>query len=113
METQDGNLLFRLDGRGDESLGWAGHVGNKGVEFLAGVLVFVTLSLDSHTDSVWNVTNALGPEVFVKLLVDTVVGCPHHELCKLLALVHSPWCPLLEATANQVECNNGKAVHSE
>jgi hypothetical protein len=74
-------------------------VGNKCVEFFGGVLVLVTLSLDSHTDSVWDVTNTLGPEVFVELLVDTVVGGAHHELGELLALSHGPWCPLLEATA--------------
>jgi len=82
-----------------ETLDIAWDVLDQCVELFGGVFVFVTLSLETDTDSVWYVTDTLRPDVLVQALVYSVVCCAHHQVGKLHALLDSSRCPLLETNA--------------
>ena len=53
-----------------ESLSWSWNVSHNAVEFLLGVLVFVSLSWNSNTDLAWNVSDSLSPDVSVKVCLN-------------------------------------------
>lgn len=53
---------------------------DEGVELVLGVLIFVLLSADSHTDLVGNVSDAIAPEESVQARVNAHILQTHHAI---------------------------------
>ena len=72
---------------------------NQCVEFVWRVFILVSLPGESNPDSVWNVSDAFGPEIFIESSVDANVPSAHLLLRKLLDLLDGSRCPFLETDA--------------
>ena len=62
-----------------------------------GVLILVSLAGKTHADTIWDVPDSLGPEVFVEAGVDTDIGGSHLLHGELTDSLDGTWGPLLES----------------
>jgi len=69
------------------------------IKLLLCVLVVVSLSRYSDSDTVRNSLDAVRPHSLVELGVETHVGGLHCCLCELSNALHCLWCSLLELAA--------------
>merc|ERR1711973_682398 len=76
-----------------------GYVSHQSVKPVSGVLIFVTLASQTHSQSVRNVSDSLRPNVFVQSDVNTHIWGAHHLFCKLTNFFNGSWGPFLETNS--------------
>jgi hypothetical protein len=65
------------------------------------ILILVSLTGNSHSHPEWDISDSLGPHVFVQPGVNSNIWRPHHLLGKFLDFLDGPWCPSLETTGKE------------
>ena len=73
------------------------YVCNVSVQFVYGVLILVSLTGKTNTDTERYVTDTLRPEVLVQTSVHTNIRGSHLLLSKLSDFLDGLWCPPLES----------------
>ena len=67
---------------------------------MGGVLILVTATGETDTNSEWDILDSLGPDELVELGVDTDILSLHLDLGELLDLVNGTWGALLGSAKN-------------